>query len=182
MLKDYIREAFGPSFFVFVGLAIASGSAVYVVNGPAVFATSIDMGLDLLAAILPRLAAALLVAGFIRVLVPQEFVASWLGGNSSLKGLVVADLAGIITPGGPMTAFSMIAALRTAGADRGVLIAYAFGWSMMGFQRMLLWELPLLGADFTLLRLSTSVVMPILTGFAVRLIPWELPVDRAGRG
>ncbi len=77
MLKDYIREAFGPSFLVFVGLAIASGTAVYVVNGPAVFATSIDMGLDLLAAIFPRLAAALLVAGFIRV---------WCRRNSSPVG------------------------------------------------------------------------------------------------
>ncbi len=175
------RDAFGPSFFAFLGVAAACGALSYYVNGAAVFTDSLGAGADLLLALLPRICAALLIAGFVSVLLPREFIARWVGRQAGLGGILLGELAGICTPGGPVTAFSLIAALKVAGADRAVLIAYAGGWSLLGVQRIVIWELPLLGADFVLTRLAVTAPLPILAALIARRIPIALdPSERAG--
>lgn len=169
-LKTLLKLAFGPSFFLFALVTTASGVAAYLIKGPVVFNAALGQGVERLGAILPRLAGALLVAGCVRVLVSKEFIARWLGGRSSISALALAEVAGALTPGGPVAAFALIATLQTAGADRGVLVAYATGWALLGFQRILMWEVPLLGADFMAMRLVSSFLLPILAGEAARRI------------
>jgi len=173
-LLGRLHEAFGTQFVVFAVVAVFSCVLAYYIKGPVVFGAALTAGVDLLLSVLPRLGAALLIAGFIRVLVSQELVARWLGQHSGVKSLLIAGVAGALTPGGPITAFSLIAALKTAGADRGVLVAYATGWAMLGFQRVLLWELPLLGAEIVSLRLAASCLLPLFAGLAARRIPIDI--------
>jgi len=72
-----------------------------------------------------------------------------------------------------MTSFPLVRALREVGTGRSALVAYITSWSTMGFQRILNWELPLMGPDFVLLRLASSLPLPIIAGLISRLLPPE---------
>ncbi len=169
--RSRLREAFGPVFLGFTAVAIASGLTCYLVLGPETFDRAVEGDIDLLRNVLPRIFAAVSVAGLVRVLLPRDKVAALLGARSGLRGLAIAALAGMVTPGGPFTAFAFMAVLRDGGIDKGTLVAYATGWSLLGIQRILVWDLPFMGADFTLLRFAVSVPLPILAGWLARKIP-----------
>lgn len=172
--RSRMAEAFGPVFWVFAVVAVASALTCYLVLGPEVFDQAVDGDIDLLLNVLPRIFAAVAVAGLIRVLLPRDKVAALLGARSGLRGLAIAAIAGMATPGGPFTAFTFMAVLRDSGIDKGTLVAYATGWALLGIQRILIWDLPLMGADFTLLRFAVSVPLPILAGWLARKIPIDL--------
>jgi uncharacterized membrane protein YraQ (UPF0718 family) len=120
--------------------------------------------------IVPVFAAGLLVAGFVQQLVPRDRVRGWLGAASGLRGLLVAVGIGVITPGGPFTSFPLVVALAEAGADIGVLIAYLTSWSVLGLNRILVWEIPLIGWHFVALRVAASLPLAIIAGLAARAI------------
>jgi hypothetical protein len=50
------------------------------------------------------------------------------------------------------------------GAAVSTLVAYLISWELMGMQRILIWEIPLMGVKFTLLRVSISLFFPLLAG------------------
>src|SRR5262245_2743307 len=56
--------------------------------------------------VLPTLIGAFLIAGYIRVLMPEDVVREWLGEDSGLKGVLIGYLAGTLTFGGPFISFS----------------------------------------------------------------------------
>ncbi len=157
--------------YLFAALALASGAAVLIMLGPAAAGAALAADYELAIRILPRIAAAVLIFGFVRVLLPPERVSHWIGAGSGVRGLVLATVAGMITPGGPIAMFPMVSALGLAGADRGALVAYALSWSLLGVQRMMIWEIPLLGADFTLLRFSLALILPLVAGTIARHLP-----------
>src|SRR5690606_10269135 len=98
------------------------------------------------------------------------------------KGLVLATVLGAATPSGPFAAFPIVYALALAGADIGAVVAYLTAWSVLGLQRILVWELPLLGHDFVAVRVLASLPLPLVSGavarLLMRLVP-ELPIGRA---
>ena len=170
---EKLRQSFDLSFFIFLSLAIVSGYFVFEIKGAAVFGTTFNKGIELLIALLPKIGAALLLAGFIRALISPELIGRWLGKKSGLKGILLGTLISLFTPG-PVAAFSVMGALKVAGADKGVLVAFATGWSLMGVHRIILWEWSFLGPDFLILRLTVSFFLPIAAGFVARQIPMEL--------
>lgn len=171
-------EIFDHSFWVFAGLAAAAGIACYMLAGPEAFWSSFREDAELFLLILPKLAAALLLGGFIQVLLPREKVAHWIGEHSGLRGITIASAAGLVTPGGPMTSFPLVNALHAAGTGRSALIAYLTSWSTMGFQRILSWELPLMGVEFAALRFVASLPLPFVAGMVSRLLP-PVPIASA---
>ena len=172
----------GNLLFV-AGLMLGSGAAVLGLRGWPAFVHALLVAWDLFVIVLPSLGAGVLLAGFLQGLLPRDLVTRRLGRDSGLAGLVLASLAGILTPGGPMASFPMVLVLAAAGADRGALIAYITAWSLLGFQRTLVWELPVLGADFALLRAVACLPLPLLAGWLARRIPlsFTLP-DRLPAG
>ncbi len=174
-------EIFDNSFWVFTGLAAAAGIACYLLAGPEAFWASFQEDAELFLLILPKLAAALLLAGFIQVLLPREKVAHWIGERSGLRGIAIASTAGLVTPGGPMTSFPLVNALHAAGTGRSALIAYLTSWSTMGFQRILSWELPLMGVEFAAVRFVASLPLPFVAGLVSRLLP-PVPIASANDG
>jgi uncharacterized membrane protein YraQ (UPF0718 family) len=108
-------------------------------------------------------------------------MARWMGPASGMTGLALATLAGIATPGGPMAAFPLVLVLAQAGADRGAVIAFILSWALNGFARILIWEVPVLGPDFTLLRFLCGLPLPLLAGWIARRLPiaWT-PEDSPG--
>lgn len=153
---------------VFIGLAAVSGAICLAVGGWGAVADALGRAGVLLVTILPQLAAGLLIGGLIQQLVDRDRVTRLLGAQSGLRGLMLATAAGMLTPGGPFTSFPIVHALWIAGADAGALVAYVAAWSLIGLNRLIIWELPFMGLDLTALRFLASVPMPILAGLLAR--------------
>lgn len=162
-------------FLFIAGLALVAGTVVYVRDGVATFLDILAKDALLLVTILPKVAAGVLVAAFLRLLLPKEMVARWIGERSGLKGLVLATIAGATIPGGPMTIFPIATALYTSGADRGATIAFITSWLTLGINRAIVWELSFFGAEFVVLRMLVSLPVPILVGLAARALPFGRP-------
>ncbi len=100
--------------------------------------------------------AACLIASFVAVLMPREMVLRWVGAESGLLGILIATLAGTICPGGPITIFPIAAAFVAIGADTGAAIAFITSWTLLGYARILVWELPFFGGEFVIWRIIIS--------------------------
>lgn len=157
-----------------LGLCAASALACWALKGIDGVLSGLARARDLAGMILPVLLPALLIAGLVQAGVARERIARWLGAESGLRGLLLATLAGIATPGGPMAAFPLVLALAAGGADRGALIAYVTAWALNGFSRILVWELPVLGPEFAALRFLASLPLPVIAGLIARRLPaWQ---------
>lgn len=165
----------------FLFIAILSGGAalaVYLRDGATRFLEILHDDAVLWLTVLPKVVAGVLVASFLRILLPKEVVARWIGERSGLKGLFVATLAGAVIPGGPMTIFPIATALYLSGADRGATIAFITGWLTIGINRAVVWELSFFGPEFVILRTLVSLPIPILCGLAARMLPGRTPEQR----
>ncbi|OGP65503.1 MAG: hypothetical protein A2170_05945 [Deltaproteobacteria bacterium RBG_13_53_10] len=155
------------SFLIFTAVAVIGGILCYA-KGQDVFLKGLDASWSLLVDIFSRMMGAFVLAGFVEVLVPKELINRWIGAKSGFRGIIVATLAGIVTPGGPMISFPLISALYRLGADAGPLVAYLTSWEILGVQRIIVWELPLMGLRFALLRFVVSLVLPVIAGVMAR--------------
>ncbi len=165
-----LKEAFDRSFFVIAALAIATGAAAWVSHGPEAFEEALAEDVNLVAFLLPKLGAALLIAAFVQSLLPPKALAKYMGAQSGLKGMAIATAAGTVTPGGPMTAFPMVTVLRDGGTGIGGLVAYLIAWANMGLQRVMVWEIPLMGPEFAAIRFLASMPLGIIAGLLARVI------------
>jgi uncharacterized membrane protein YraQ (UPF0718 family) len=166
-------------FLFILVLSVGAAIGVYVRDGAERFLAILHDDALLWLTILPKVIAGVLVAAFLRILLPREVVARWIGERSGLKGLVVATLAGAIIPGGPMTIFPIATALYLSGADRGSTIAFITGWLTIGINRAIVWELSFFGPEFVILRTLVSLPVPILCGIAARMLPGRTDQQRA---
>ena len=126
-------------------------------------------GLSMLGFVLPRLVPALLLAGLFQVVVPQEIVSRYFGREAGVKGLVMAMMAGVITPGGPMVSVPFLVALANSGAALPALVTYMTAWSLFGLQRIIAWEAPFMGWRFVTIRVVSSLAFPLIAGWLVKL-------------
>lgn len=161
---------FKTSDIVFLGLACAGGLACWYQGGWPFVIAGLAEAVGLLLMVMPQLVAGLLMGGLIARLVSRDKVASLLGRQSGIRGLLLASAAGAVTPGGPFTSFPIVHALWVAGADAGALIAYLTAWALIGLNRLIVWELPFMGVEFTLVRVLVSLPLPILAGLIARML------------
>jgi uncharacterized membrane protein YraQ (UPF0718 family) len=160
----------------FLAFAVGAGALCAWIGGLAAIQAALGNAGRTLITILPIFAAGLLLAGFVQGLVPRDRVQNWLGAASGMRGLVIAVAIGVITPGGPFTSFPLVVALAEAGADIGVLVAYLTSWSVLGLNRILVWEIPLIGWDFVVLRVVASLPLAFLAGLAARAVAARISV------
>ena len=118
-----------------------------------------------LQALLIRLPLALLAAGFIAALLPQEYIIQWLGANSGFSGILIASLLGSVLPGGPMVSFPLAVVLFDAGAGPPQMVALLTAWSVLAVHRILAFELSLIGGSFVIRRTLVSLPLPLMAGF-----------------
>lgn len=165
-----LREAFDRSFLIMAGLAVATGAAAFATHGPEAFSLALAEDAELVAFLFPKLGAALLIAAFVQALVPPKLIATYMGSRSGLRGMAIATAAGTVTPGGPMTAFPIVTVLRDGGTGIGGLVAYLIAWSNLGLQRVMVWEIPLMGPEFAAVRFVASLPLGIVAGLLARLV------------
>lgn len=163
---------------IFAALAALGAGWCLALLGPAETWYVLGDQLWLMLLLLPMLAGGLLVAGLIDVLVPKEFVERWLGAQSGLRGILIASAAGSLTPGGPFASFPVVLALYKAGADIGTTVAYVTGWATVALHRAIVWEVPLVGVEFALVRVIVSVPLPIIAGLLARHLVQRLIAPR----
>ncbi len=125
---------------------------------------------------LPRVVLAILTAGFVAPIVPQELVSSWLGPASGLAGIAIGAVVGAALPAGPVVAFPLALVLFKAGVGVPQLIALLTAWSVYAAHRIIGYELPMMGWRFSVVRLTASLPLPILAGLVAWLATTIAPV------
>ena len=159
------------SSLLMIAAALIAVVAVYF-KSPTAAESGIGAALALLVEIAPCMLAAFTLAGLVQAVVPQETIVRWMGQGSGYRGLMIGMTLGSVTPGGPMTHFPVIASLYKVGVGVGPLVAYLSAWSLFGLQRIIMWEIPFLGAKVVAIRVAVSLAFPVLAGWLCEVI-WD---------
>ena len=163
-----LRAPFDLSTLLLVVLAALFALIAYL-KDPGLPWIGAKTGFSLLWFILPRLVPALILAGMLQVVIPQETVARYFGRQSGLSAILLASAAGVLTPGGPMVSVPLLVVLANSGMALGPLVAYMTSWSLFGMQRIIAWEAPLMGWRFVMVRVIPSLAFPVIAGWLVKL-------------
>ena len=118
---------------------------------------------NMLIQLVPLLIFALIVAGMVQVLLPQEMISKWVGAESGFRGLLIGTAMGGFTPGGPFVTMPIAAGLLRAGAGIGTMVAFLTAWSLIAVARLPM-ELGVMGWKFTLIRLACTFFFPPIAG------------------
>ena len=173
------RRAFDWSAAVIATLAVTAATVVYFRDGRERFLAILTDDVGLFGLMLPKVLAGCLIGSFVTLLLPRETIARWVGSESGIAGILFATFAGAIMPGGPFTIYPVAGALLAAGADAGAACAFVIAWTLIGYTRAIVWELPFFGLDFVTWRIVFCLPLPILAGLAARVI-WKFMHRKAG--
>ena len=155
---------------VFAALAVLGGGMTAWLHGSQAVVLAFKGMLDTLMQVAPLICGGLSIAGLAQVMLPREAVSHWLGAEAGLRGLLIAEIAGAITPGGPFGSFALVYALGKVGADIGVLVTYLTAWTTLSMMRLVVWEIPFLGLRFALFRFVLCLPMGIVAGLLARYL------------
>ncbi len=164
------RKPFDWSTAGILAVMSTAAAAVYFRDGRDRFLEILFHDLRLFADVLAKVAAGCLIGAFLARLMPRELVAKWIGAESGLVGLLIATLLGAVLPGGPVTIYPIASAFLVVGADVGATIAFITSWTLLGYTRALVWEIPFFGLEFVMWRTLLSTPLPIIAGLLARLI------------
>lgn len=144
--------------------------AVALYRGAGTVAAAAGASWDLVTMVFPRLLLGFGIAGLLQVLVPAEAVVGWLGAEAGWRGILVGWVAGALAPGGPFVSFPILAALSKAGAGLPALITFLSSWSVLGVNRILVWEMPVMGGRFVVARVLLSLLVPPVLGLVAHIV------------
>ena len=127
--------------------------------------TGLQISAKMIVQMMPLLLLALVIAGMSQVFAAQQetFITKWLGPESGLRGIMLASVAGTLTPGGPVVTVPLLAGLLRSGSSIGVAVAYLTGWGAWSLARLPL-EVAILGWKFTLIRIVSVCLLPPIAG------------------
>jgi uncharacterized membrane protein YraQ (UPF0718 family) len=164
------RRAFDWSTAAIAAIALAAAATVYWRDGRDHFLEILGSDLTLFAEMLPKVLAGCLIGTFVTLLLPRELVARWVGHESGFTGLLIAAFFGFFLPGGPITIYPVAGAFLIMGADAGAVVSFIVSWTLIGYTRALVWELPFFGSDFVLWRIVEALPLPIVAGLLARIV------------
>jgi uncharacterized membrane protein YraQ (UPF0718 family) len=164
------RKSIDWSMIVVTALVAAAAITVYVRDGSARFLIILAHDWALFADMLPKVLAGCLIAAFLMLILPREVVARWVGSESGLSGILIGTFFGAILPGGPFAIYPIAGAFAAIGADAGAIVAFVTSWSLLGYNRALIWELPFFGYEFIGWRMLMALPLPIVAALLARPI------------
>lgn len=126
-----------------------------------------------------RLPFALIAASAITELLPDQLIASLMGHESGLMGIMLASALGGLLPGGPMVSFPIAILVAKDGAGGPQVIALVTGWSVYAFHRVIAYEAPMMGWRFVTLRMIVSAFVPPAAAIGAGLLGDALGVSLA---
>lgn len=117
----------------------------------------------------PILVLAVIVMGFTEALLPQGWVERWLTDAAGFRGLLLAWLAGVLTPGGSVIGFPLAAGLARTGASPAIIVTYLTAMALLNVLRIPM-EAATYGLRLTAIRVLTCAALPLLAGGLARLL------------
>ncbi|MGM0652271.1 MAG: permease [Bacillota bacterium] len=129
----------------------------------------LQAGFRQLLAALPVILLAMLLAGILETLIPEEFIKRWLAQEAGLTGIFLGTLGGLLMAFGPYASYPIIAIIYHAGAGLGTTIALMAGWSFLNLTK-LPFESGFLGYKFSLLRMGLGLPLCIIAGLIAHFI------------
>jgi len=169
------RKPFDWSTAGILAVMATAATIVYFRDGRVRFFEILSHDLHLFFDVLLKVIAGCLIGAFVARLLPREAVTRWIGAESGFLGLLIAALLGTFLPGGPVTIYPVASAFVVVGADAGATVAFVTAWTMLGYTRALVWEIPFFGLEFVAWRILLSCPLPILAGLLARLIIRRMP-------
>jgi len=163
------RRAFDWSTAAIAVVAFAAAMTVYARDGRDHFLAILFGDVTLFGEMLPKVLAGCLIGAFVTLLLPREMVARWVGHESGFAGLLIAVFFGFLLPGGPITIYPVAGAFLIMGADAGAVVTFIVSWTLIGYTRALVWELPFFGPDFVIWRIVAALPLPIIAGLLARI-------------
>jgi uncharacterized membrane protein YraQ (UPF0718 family) len=167
-----MRSPLDTPTLLLAAVAVVLAVVAYL-KDPGLPLLGVKNGVSMLAFVIPRMVVALLLAGLMQVLVPEDLVSRHFGQGGGIRALLLATLAGVVTPGGPMVTVPFMVALANSGAALPSLVAYMTAWSLFGLQRIIAWEAPLMGWRFVFARVVPSLAFPLIAGWLVSVFNHE---------
>ena len=162
------KSVFDGTFFAMLGLLVLLAALAYTQGGTELVRDGLGGGFSMLQKFALLFVVAFLVAGLAEKLIPHEWVSKMLGEESGTRGLLIATVAGMLTPLGPFVSFPVAAALLKSGASTAAVITYVAAWMLLAIHRFFIWELPFLGTQTAILRWVVCLFLPVLAGLATR--------------
>ena len=159
-----------PGVIILWGLAIVLGILVCVKRGRAEAGLAARKAIERSVQVLPRIAVAVLTAGFAARLIPSDVVVEHIGPDSGISGTLIATLVGGFIPAGPIISFPLVVVLSNAGAGMPQLVALLTAWSVFAIHRVVIYEIPLMGLRFSMTRLASSLPLPLVAAGLTSLI------------
>ena len=156
---------------VLIMLVIAIGVMVIVyLKDPGLVFEGFKDGWKMFFKIFPVMIIAFIVAATLSKIVPTELITHWVGKDSGFRGLAIATMAGSLTPGGPFVQFPIIAALYKSGVAVGPLMTYISAWALLGINRFIIFEVPILGWKLSICRIVISLCLPFMIGLITQIV------------
>jgi uncharacterized membrane protein YraQ (UPF0718 family) len=163
------RRAFDWSTAAIAAVSLGAAFAVYRRDGFEHFLAILQIDITLFGEMLPKVLAGCLIGAFVTLILPRELVARWVGHESGFTGLLIAALFGFILPGGPITIYPVAGAFLVMGADIGAVVTFIVSWTLIGYTRALVWELPFFGYEFVIWRIVEALPLPLFAGLFARI-------------
>ncbi len=160
--KTLIRD------YIIMGIIIIISAAVLLIfpdkSGPV-----LNVSKKYLLELIMVLPAVMVIVGLFSVWVPEELVVKYMGKASGIKGILISFVLGML-PSGPLyIAFPMAVALRKKGARISNIIIFVSAWACIKLPQELV-EVQFLGIEFTLLRLTLTIISVIIMGIIIEKI------------
>ncbi|MBL7074442.1 permease [candidate division KSB1 bacterium] len=114
--------------------------------------------------IIPWLLGGVFMAGMLRVVLPQDLITGWVGGNS-LRANLIASLFGSLMYFATLTEVPIIKALMELGMGKGPALALILAGPSLSLPNMLAIR-SVLGTKKTLTYIALVVIMATLSGLA----------------
>ena len=140
-------------------IALALGLTLFLRDQP-MFADSLRFARREFFALLPRIAIGMIGSGFIAEILPQDAMLAWFGPGTGPWGMVIAAVAGALTPGGPVIGFALATTALKSGAGAPQVIAYNIAWALFALHRVIIYEIPAMPPRVVWLRVLVSLPLP----------------------
>jgi len=152
----------------------AIGYAAIAFIKPQLFSDGIETSVRMILQSLPWIAVSMFAAGLLAQFIDPKMVASWLGREAGLQGIIIGASLGLLGTGSRWAVYPLAAGLLAANAGSGAVMAFVTSWQLVSVSRLPA-EVPFFGMKFTILRAVVSLFIAVLGGVMVDLLS-EKPV------
>lgn len=129
------------------------------------FKSALKMGLS----ISPIMFFTFIIIGMVSSIDLSSGIQKTFGNDSGISGIVIASLAGMLTPGGTFVALSVGGTLIKSGAGISPVVAYMVAYSTWDLTRTP-FEIGFMGWKYVLVKWCCILILPIIGGLIAKLL------------